>query len=390
MKPFIFLQSFAPLPNSPAIMEAFCRKWQSLSPIPIRMRPSLIREWVTSPDCRGVVVPLGHQDAMAELAGITCPIVNYSAHLPPPASCLNLRYDSGEIGEIAADHLCEQGYPHFGYLRLRGCAFSDDRMEAFRQALQKRGHTLEAVFDFVAPADSPLTYNELFERAVAEWLAPLPRSLGILSANDTLARDYYWALNALDPDLLQLQALIGVDDDYPHWVKFSMGPKAPPLTSIRLNYKGLGEACAQSLREAVVNGDYAPGRVRYVNGAELIRRESSGGFSCGDPLVAQLARWAANSVEKGEAPGMLALQERFAMPRRLLAERFRQYTGKSLREFILQMRVQRAARLLRKTELSVAEIAQQCGFNKHADLTERFGKYMGCSPSEYRTRCLGD
>lgn len=364
-------------------MEAFCREWRSLSSLPIRMRLKLIEQWVASPDCRGVVLPIGHRGVHEKISGLGKPVVNYSVHLPTLPHCLNVRYDEEEIGELAADHLCEQGYRHFAFLAIRGCDFSDRRMASFRRALGKRGFSIDAVFDFTPPTGSPLPYGELLARAVKDWLAPLPGSLGILSANDTFARSYYSTLASVDADLLKTQALVGVDDDYPWWVKFSMGPKAPPLSSIRLNYEGMGQTCARCLHEAIA-GERAHEGVVTVKGAELIQRDSSGGFSCDDPLVAQLARWAAAAVERGEAPGMLELQKRFAVPRRLLAERFRAETGKSLREFILHLRVRRAARLLLQTDLTVAEIAQRCGFNKHADLTERFGKYMGCSPTDYR------
>lgn len=381
---FIFVQSFEALPNAPHIMEAFCREWRALSPVPIRMRPALNEEWVTSPDCLGVVLPVSNRGVHARVAGLAKPVVNYSVHLPLLPQCINVRYAEEEIGELAADHLCEQGYRHFAFLPIGDCDFSKRRLESFREALGKRGFSLDAVFDFKPPSDSTRPYNVLLTEAIKDWLVPLPRALGVLSANDTIARSYHFSVAAIDADLLKTQALVGVDDDYPWWVKFSMGPKAPPLSSIRLNYEGMGQTCARCLREAI-SGERACEGVVTVKGAELIQRDSSGGFSSDDPLVAQLARWAAAAVERGEAPSMLALQKRFAVPRRLLAERFRAETGKSLREFILHLRVRRAARLLLQTDLTVAEIAQRCGFNKHADLTERFGKYMGCSPTDYRT-----
>lgn len=249
-------------------------------------------------------------------------------------------------------------------------------------ALGTRGQRLDGVFRLEPPPVSSARFNVVLARIVAEWLSTQPGSLAVLAANDDIASKYYRALRDLGGDFTSLQAIVGVDDLHPHWAKFSMGPTAPPLTSIRLNYAGVGETCARLLYEAVSGREYAPGGLRFVNGATLVRRESSGGFSCDDPLVARLARLAANAVERGEAPGTLALQGRFSVPRRLMAERFRKHTGRSLREFTLLPRLRRA------TDSTISEIAQQCGFNKHADLTERFGQYMGCTPSEYRARCL--
>jgi LacI family transcriptional regulator len=388
MNPFILVQSYDALVHSPLIMEAFCRKWRELSAIPIRMRSSLVSEWAASTDCRGVVLPVGNRATLAEVEGLACPVVNYSAYLPPLPSAINVSYDSGEIGELAADHLCEQGYQQFAYLDEPGSHFSRNRAAAFREALGKRRRRLDHVFQFAPPPLAAAQYNDWFAGAVADWLGSRPKSLAVLAANDTLARGYYQAIKALDADWLNLQAIVGIDDAYPVWARYSMGSKAPPLTSIRLNYAGLGETCAQLLHAAVTGDGSAPGAVHCVKGAELIQRESSGGFCCEDPLVAQLARMAAAAVERGEAPSVGDLQARFSVPARVMAERFRQHTGRPLREFILQLRIRRAAWLLRASRLTIAEIAQQCGFNKHADLTERFGKYMGCTPTEYRARSL--
>jgi AraC family transcriptional regulator len=59
---------------------------------------------------------------------------------------------------------------------------------------------------------------------------------------------------------------------------------------------------------------------------------------------------------------------------------FKQSTGMSLYQYVLQQRVELAQRLLQQTELKISEIATRCGFNSHSHLTRHFKKITGISP----------
>lgn len=63
---------------------------------------------------------------------------------------------------------------------------------------------------------------------------------------------------------------------------------------------------------------------------------------------------------------------------------FRRHTGFSPIDFIIRQRVQHACRLLDTTELSVAEIAGQSGYDDPYYFTRCFRRVMGCSPRAYR------
>jgi PAS domain S-box-containing protein len=53
-------------------------------------------------------------------------------------------------------------------------------------------------------------------------------------------------------------------------------------------------------------------------------------------------------------------------------------------QFLTQTRLGAAARLLRETDSSVAEIAQACGFYDHSAFSRAFHSAMGVTPSAYR------
>lgn len=63
---------------------------------------------------------------------------------------------------------------------------------------------------------------------------------------------------------------------------------------------------------------------------------------------------------------------------------FRKLFGKSPLQFILHIRLQAAAELLRNSRRNVTEIALDCGFNEPNYFARKFRQHIGVSPTEYR------
>ena len=85
-----------------------------------------------------------------------------------------------------------------------------------------------------------------------------------------------------------------------------------------------------------------------------------------------------------EALSLESLASRFAVNKNYLSSRFHREVGKTLTDYITQIRVQRATRLLERTPLPMQEIAGQCGFSDANYFTRTFKKINGISPNEYR------
>jgi AraC family transcriptional regulator len=63
---------------------------------------------------------------------------------------------------------------------------------------------------------------------------------------------------------------------------------------------------------------------------------------------------------------------------------FRESTGTTPHQYVMQRRIVHAEELLSLHELGVAEIAVACGFSSQAHLTLAFKKQTGQTPAEYR------
>lgn len=60
------------------------------------------------------------------------------------------------------------------------------------------------------------------------------------------------------------------------------------------------------------------------------------------------------------------------------------FLGEPLGAFIVRMRIETAARLLRYTDLPVKEIAYKVGYDMPSSLSKTFRQFYGISPNEYR------
>jgi AraC family transcriptional regulator len=64
---------------------------------------------------------------------------------------------------------------------------------------------------------------------------------------------------------------------------------------------------------------------------------------------------------------------------------FKQSTGTSPHQFIVQCRLRRSQQLLRCSDATIAQIAIQCGFSSQSHLTRLFRRHLGTTPRAYRT-----
>ncbi|MBE9170096.1 helix-turn-helix transcriptional regulator [Pleurocapsales cyanobacterium LEGE 06147] len=63
---------------------------------------------------------------------------------------------------------------------------------------------------------------------------------------------------------------------------------------------------------------------------------------------------------------------------------FKKSTGISLQSYVIQQRIELAKQLLKKEDISIADVALECGFNSQSHLGKYFRELMGLTPRAYR------
>ena len=81
-----------------------------------------------------------------------------------------------------------------------------------------------------------------------------------------------------------------------------------------------------------------------------------------------------------------AMAEELFLSRPYLSTKFKQETGQTLTDFILQEKTEEAKRLLRYSDKPAAAISAYLGFSSHGHFCKVFKKYAGLTPNEYRQK----
>lgn len=84
------------------------------------------------------------------------------------------------------------------------------------------------------------------------------------------------------------------------------------------------------------------------------------------------------------------LAKKVSLSNHYLCKCFKKVTGRTIFEYIEQMRIQNSCYLLRATDLSIMEIALESGFNSVNFFNRTFKKIMGVTPKEYRQTILSN
>ncbi|MFC7515828.1 GlxA family transcriptional regulator [Herbaspirillum sp. GCM10030257] len=101
-----------------------------------------------------------------------------------------------------------------------------------------------------------------------------------------------------------------------------------------------------------------------------------------DNRFSQVLEWVTQHLEKEHSIDSLA--ERAAMSRRNFTRHFRQATGASFKQWLLNQRLAHAQRMLESGDASIEVVAQKAGFGTSLSLRQHFKTVFRTSPSAYR------
>ncbi|WP_419995354.1 GlxA family transcriptional regulator [Streptomyces boninensis] len=157
-----------------------------------------------------------------------------------------------------------------------------------------------------------------------------------------------------------------------------------------------GEASGIDLCLHMVRADHGAGVANEVARRNVVPPHREGGQAqyirrpVAEPRIAATGRaraWALGRLDRQITLAELADQE--SMSVRTFSRRFREETGQTPVQWLVQQRIERARQLLEESDLPVDRVAAAAGFGTGASLRQHLQVALGVSPSAYRSTFRG-
>jgi LacI family transcriptional regulator len=281
--------------------------------------------------------------------------------------------DSYKAGRLAAEHLLDRGFRRFAFCGHRGENWSRLREEGFAQRLQQAGFGYQSYAP--PPGRGRLPWHREQPRVTA-WLKSLETPVGLLACNDARGREVIEACaigKLLVPNDV---AVIGIDED-----QLLCELSNLPLSSVAFNAEQSGYQAAELLHGMMTGRVKRPQRI-LVEALRVLTRASSDIIAVEDRDVAKAVEYIRDNARR--AIGVQAVADFSAVSRRALEIRFQRSLGRSIREEIERVRLDRAKQLLAETNLPAWKIAESTGFSSYNYLSRVFHRVTGGTLAAYR------
>jgi LacI family transcriptional regulator len=308
-----------------------------------------------------------------ELARWDIPLFVAVAMEPPRSERNNIIANNRAIGKMAAEHLLERGFRHFGYCGFDDMYWSGQRGDSFIARIAEAGFKTSLYRQPKSRANR-LWYKE--EAALADWLRGLTKPVGIMACNDDRGQHIIEACANAKLDVPYEVAIIGVDND-----EQVCDMSNPPLSSVAMDVEKAGFRASELLNKMMM-GKKMPPQTVIVQPNRVVTRQSTNIVAVEDKLVSQ----ALNFIHQN-AKRLIQVDDvikNLSVSRRNLHDKFMKTLGRSVYDEIKRVRIDLISQMLIETDLSVSDIALSLGYDNTNHIARYFKQKMGISPVDYR------
>lgn len=331
--------------------------------------PSWLKNWKGD----GIIARI-ETDAIATAVRRTkVPMVDVSAARRVPGIPW-VETDDRAIARLAARHLIDRGFRALAYCGEPQFNWSRWRQQQFTTAAEDAGCECH-VFDGKSRQDKDYSWMRE-RRRLTSWVDALPKPVGVMACYDFKGQQLLDVCRERDIAVPEQVAVVGVDNDA-RLCRLC----TPPLSSVIPDTHRTGYEAAQIL-DRVMQGERVGNDGLLIPPLGVAERQSTDVYAIDDDDIVTALRYirehACEGITVADVLRMVPLS------RRMLEHRFQKLVRRTPHAEIIRIRMERADRLLRETELSLAEIAKRAGFADANYLSVAFKKYTGIAPRDYR------
>jgi LacI family transcriptional regulator len=274
--------------------------------------------------------------------------------------------DNPAIGRLGAEHFISLGHKNCAWFGLASNPATRARFYAYRDTLAAAG--IDCIrLDTVTPQDANYISGRLME---------LPKPLAVYTKSDY---DSAWIANlCYDADLRVPDdiSILGADDN-----RLICDCQWVTLSSVRYDLSRIGYEGAAML-DQLMQGKTLEVPIKLIGPDGITIRQSTDALAVTDKLVREVLRYLKENLRL--TLGTEAIAEKFGISRRSLELRFRAQMHRSIREYLIRLRIEEAKHQLQNTREPIETIAALTGFCNAPHFSRTFKELVGRSPSQFR------
>ena len=321
----------------------------------------------------GILADIWRRIFLEDILKVGVPVVDVSGTWNP-ADVPSVHVDNAAAGRMVARYFLDKGLSHFAFCGTGQPLHCQQRQKAFASELAKAGYECD-VFLYNSGREVRLDDQE---RVLEEWLASLPKPVGLMCWFDLRVRDIVHACRRAGIAIPHEVAIVGVDNDELAGIFCNL-----PVSSVDVSPKHIGYR-AMALLDKMIRGAPKPASHVLVRPSRLVSRASSDMVAVANADVAAAVRYIEDHA--GEPMQIKELLRVVPISRRALEVHFRNLYGRTPHQQLLHLRVERAKALLVESDLDLAAIALRTGFREPSPFSVTFRKLTGMTPRDYRKR----
>ena len=312
--------------------------------------------------------------------------VDFLDQLDIPVFLQSYRNISGRFSKISGDYIgagvmaaqffAKRHFKNFAFYGNKNFFWSKARAEGYRREVERiRGNYYYFESELL---DSMQWSREHVE--LDNWLQGLPKPVALFACDDNFALQVSEMCKVNNINIPDELSLLGVDND-----ELICNLSHPSISSIVTDDENGGYQTGKMLQNLILNKNNIPFNIN-IDPVRIELRQSTEKYNISDSYVKTVLNYIHENIRLN-----ISIDELTAivpLSRRNLEKKFREATGTSVHQFILDKKVDLISTELLTTDKDLLDIAIETGFNDVRNVYRICKKYTGYTPVSFRKKYL--
>ncbi|EDM26431.1 xylose operon regulatory protein [Lentisphaera araneosa HTCC2155] len=279
--------------------------------------------------------------------------------------------DNVELGRMAAEHFLERGFTHFYALSTNNIQMFQERYQAFKETLMKKGYDCEII-------EVPNLYDthllDLSQAILKQKLSKFKNPAALFAYEDSWAAQWIYLAESMGLKVPNDLAILGADNN-----PLIARSLSTPLSSVETNQEGLGQQAALVLKD-LMEGKGIGDHLYKLQPTSVVTRASTDVIASSNPVIRTALEIMNNDISITAAE----VAQQMDMTQQGLQRAFRTHFHLSPGQILRKLRIRFIKNALVHTDKSMEEIAFEAGFTSTPSLYLFFKREAGETPGNYK------